>query len=64
MFPSSAFSAVSSNPDDSRVLTSSSAITSPLMDRSRVGHRLIPDQPPSTIGQYPHLANPVPYPPW
>ena len=63
MFPSSAFSAVSSHPDDPRANQSTSAVHSPLTERARIGHRLLTDQPPSNVGQYNHLVNPVAYPP-
>lgn len=63
MFPSSAFSAVSTHPDDPRANQSASAVHSQLTERGRIGHRLLTDQSSANVGQYNHLVNPVAYPP-
>lgn len=59
MFSSSAFSAVTPHPDDSRDKQSSRSVSSPLNDRNRIAYPFISDQLPSATGHHPYFANPV-----
>ena len=61
MFPCSAFSTVPTQIGDQR--NNASDMASPISERARLGiHPILPEEPQSPVGQYPHLVAPVAYP--